>query len=189
MTLVLDSTLASASDGKSAHHQVVVLRDVAVLELLYGSALRVSELCGLDLDDIDFERRTIRVLGKGNKQRVVPMGVPSVRALERWITQARPTWLTAESNDAVFLGHRGRRLDQRAARRAVTTVTQGISGIPRVAPHGLRHTAATHILEGGADLRTVQELLGHATLSTTQLYTHVSLDRLRSSYEQAHPRA
>lgn len=189
ITQVLDSKSAPVGDGKGGEPAVVVLRDVAVLELLYGSALRVSELCGLDLDDIDFDRRTVRVLGKGNKQRVVPMGLPSVRALESWINQGRPAWLTAESNGAVFLGHRGRRLDQRAARRVVTTVTQGISGIPQVAPHGLRHTAATHILEGGADLRTVQELLGHATLSTTQLYTHVSLDRLRSSYEQAHPRA
>jgi integrase/recombinase XerC len=189
MIQVLDSKTTPVEDRTSEEPDVVLLRDVAILELLYGSALRVSELCGLDLDDIDFDRRTLRVLGKGNKQRVVPMGLPSVRAVENWINQGRPTWMTAESNGAIFLGHRGRRLDQRAARRVVTTVTQGLSGIPQVAPHGLRHTAATHILEGGADLRTVQELLGHATLSTTQLYTHVSLDRLRSSYEQAHPRA
>jgi len=189
MAQVLDSTATPALDGAGEEPEPALLRDVAILEVLYGSALRVSELCGLDLNDIDFERRTIRVLGKGNKQRVVPMGLPSVRAVQRWMSQGRPAWLTAESNEAVFLGHRGGRLDQRAARRIVTTVTQGISGIPQVAPHGLRHTAATHILEGGADLRTVQELLGHATLSTTQLYTHVSLDRLRSSYEQAHPRA
>lgn len=189
MTQVLDSAIAPAGPATSAEANIVGMRDAAIMELLYGSALRVSELCGLDLDEIDFERRTVRVLGKGNKQRVVPMGGPSVRALLDWIRHGRPTWVTAESNDAVFLGHRGRRLDQRAARRVVTSVTEGISGVPKIAPHGLRHTAATHILEGGADLRTVQELLGHATLSTTQLYTHVSLDRLRSSYEQAHPRA
>ncbi|NQU36662.1 MAG: tyrosine recombinase XerC [Actinobacteria bacterium] len=189
MTQVLEATASAGQGNTSEQQDVTVTRNVAVVELLYGSALRVSELCGLDVADIDFERRTIRVLGKGNKQRVVPMGLPSLRALERWIDHGRSTWVTAESDDAVFLGRRGRRLDQRAARRVVTTVTEGISGVPQVAPHGLRHTAATHILEGGADLRTVQELLGHATLSTTQLYTHVSLDRLRSSYEQAHPRA
>ncbi len=187
MSQVLNSVSVSAKPSES--RSVIELRDEAMLELLYGSALRVSELCGLDIADIDFERRTVRVLGKGNKQRVVPMSAPSAGALQRWLNAGRPSWVTTESNGAAFLGQRGGRLDQRAARRVVTSVTAGISGVPHVAPHGLRHTAATHVLEGGADLRTVQELLGHANLSTTQLYTHVSLDRLRSSYEQAHPRA
>jgi integrase/recombinase XerC len=189
MTQVLEAKVVPPQDASDAEVDVVGLRDIAILELLYGSALRVSELCGLDLDEVDFDRRTIRVLGKGNKQRVVPMGAPSARALERWIRTGRPAWVTAESNGAVFLGRRGRRLDQRAARRVVSSVTQATADVPQVAPHGLRHTAATHILEGGADLRTVQELLGHANLSTTQLYTHVSIDRLKVSYEQAHPRA
>ncbi|MGA9147541.1 MAG: tyrosine recombinase XerC [Candidatus Nanopelagicales bacterium] len=176
---------AEANAKQSAVH----LRDAAVLEILYATAVRVSELCGLDLDDVDFSRRTIKVLGKGDKQRVVPFGAPAEAALELWLTHGRPILATTESNDALLLGARGGRLDQRAARRAVSVATQGIDGIPAMAPHGLRHTAATHVLEGGADLRTVQELLGHATLATTQLYTHVSLERLRSVYEQAHPRA
>lgn len=165
------------------------LRDAAILELLYATAVRVSELCGLDRCDVDFERRTIRVLGKGNKERVVPFGGPAQTSLELWLRFGYPILATTESNDALFLGIRGRRLDQRAARNAVNVATQGLEGVPKIAPHGLRHTAATHVLEGGADLRTVQELLGHATLATTQLYTHVSLERLRSVYEQAHPRA
>ncbi len=188
MTDVLDSQrdeLARDSQAESPEG----LRDIAVLEMLYGSALRVSELCGLDLEDIDLERRTLRVLGKGNKQRVVPIGLPALRAVTHWIEAGRGHWVTAESDDAVFIGQRGRRLDPRSARRVVNAATRGIDGVAQLSPHGLRHTAATHVLEGGADLRTVQELLGHASLSTTQLYTHVSLDRLRTSYEQAHPRA
>lgn len=169
--------------------EAVRLRDAAVLELLYATAVRVSELVGLDRADVDFGRRTVRVLGKGNKQRVVPFGGPAQEHLQAWLTYGYPHLVTAESNDALFLGVRGRRLDQRAARNAVNLATQGVAGVPKIAPHGLRHTAATHVLEGGADLRTVQELLGHATLATTQLYTHVSLERLRSVYEQAHPRA
>lgn len=164
-------------------------RDKALLELLYASGIRISELCGLDLADIDHERQTIRVLGKGNKQRTVPVGAPAMGSINEWLTHGRPKLATAESDGALFLGSRGKRLDQRVARKVVTVATQRVSGVPTVAPHGLRHTAATHVLEGGADLRTVQELLGHATLGTTQIYTHVTLERLRSVYEQAHPRA
>lgn len=169
--------------------QVIHLRDAAMIELLYATAVRVSELCSLDVGAVDFHRRTVTVVGKGNKQRAVPFGKPAQSWLELWISDGRPQLVTAESNDALFLGVRGRRIDQRTARKAVTLATQGFPGITPMAPHGLRHTAATHVLEGGADLRTVQELLGHATLATTQLYTHVSLERLRSVYEQAHPRA
>lgn len=185
---VAEATPASDAD-MGPKDLALRIRDAAVLELLYATAVRVSELCGLDRRDVDFERRTIQVLGKGDKQRVVPFGAPAQACLDGWLTHGRPILATTESNDALFLGARGRRLDQRAARRAVSVATQGIDGIPAMAPHGLRHTAATHVLEGGADLRTVQELLGHATLATTQLYTHVSLERLRSVYEQAHPRA
>lgn len=187
---VLDRVeLPTSQDGEDEFVRAVHIRDAAILELLYASAVRVSELCGLDLADVDFQRRTIRVVGKGDKQRVVPFGAPAQEWLDAWLTDGRPVLVTAESNDALFLGLRGRRLDQRTARRAVSLATQGLPGVPTIAPHGLRHTAATHVLEGGADLRTVQELLGHATLATTQLYTHVSLERLRSVYEQAHPRA
>ncbi len=169
--------------------RAVCLRDAAIFEVLYATAIRVSELCGLDKTDIDLERRTLRVLGKGDRERTVPFGAPAQKHLETWLTFGYPHFATTESNDALFLGVRGRRLDQRAARNAVNLATQGFTGIPTISPHGLRHTAATHVLEGGADLRIVQEFLGHATIATTQLYTHVSLERLRSVYEQAHPRA
>ena len=168
---------------------VQALRDQAVLELLYATGIRVSELCGLDRDDIDLERRTIRVLGKGRKERTVPLGEPAIAALDRWLTQGRPVWATADSGPALLLGARGRRLDPRTARRAVHERLQAVPGLPDLGPHGLRHSAATHLLEGGADLRTVQELLGHATLATTQIYTHVSIERLRATYDRAHPRA
>ncbi|MDQ1685322.1 MAG: integrase/recombinase XerC [Frankiaceae bacterium] len=166
-----------------------LLRDQAVLELLYAGALRVSELCGLDLDDVDLSRRTVRVLGKGNKERVVPIGAPAARAVSDWVSQGRPRWVQAPSGSALLLGARGGRLDPRTARRVVHRRIAAAGGLPDLGPHGLRHTAATHLLEGGADLRSVQELLGHATLATTQIYTHVSIERLRASYERAHPRA
>lgn len=167
----------------------VALRDQAILELLYASGIRVSELTGLDREAIDRHRRVIRVLGKGSKQRTVPFGLPADRALERWLASGRPVLAGRESGDAVFLGRRGRRIDQRAVRTLVHRRTAAVDGAPEIAPHGLRHTAATHLLEGGADLRTVQELLGHASLATTQLYTHVSTERLTAVYRQAHPRA
>jgi integrase/recombinase XerC len=165
------------------------LRDDAVLELLYATGIRVSELTGLDVDRLDRHRRVVRVLGKGGKERTVPYGVPAEAALERWLTAGRPRLLTAESGSAVFLGRRGRRMDQRAVRTVVHRRTAALPGAPELAPHGLRHTAATHLLAGGADLRSVQELLGHASLATTQRYTHVSAERLAAVYRQAHPRA
>lgn len=165
------------------------LRDAAVIELLYATAIRVSELCGLDVDDIDTGRRTIRVLGKGGKERTVPVGVPAARAIDRWHRSGRPQLATPDSGPALFLGVRGRRLDPRSARRIVHERLAAVPAVPDTAPHGIRHTAATHLLEGGADLRSVQEILGHSSLATTQIYTHVSAERLRSSYRQAHPRA
>ena len=165
------------------------LRDRALVELLYASAVRVSELCGLDVDDLDPGRRVVRVMGKGAKERTVPLGVPAARAVEAWLVRGRPEWAGPHSGPALFLGRRGRRLDPRSARRVVHERIAEVPDVPDLGPHGLRHSAATHLLEGGADLRTVQELLGHATLATTQIYTHVSVERLRAAYEQAHPRA
>jgi integrase/recombinase XerC len=165
------------------------LRDVAVLELLYATGIRVGELCGLDVDDLDPERRVVRVLGKGRKERTVPYGVPAEQALGAWVRRGRPEVAVPGAGAALFLGARGRRIDQRAVRSLVHARLADVPGAPDLGPHGLRHTAATHLLEGGADLRTVQELLGHASLATTQIYTHVTTDRLRQAYRQAHPRA
>jgi integrase/recombinase XerC len=167
----------------------VQLRDRLVMELLYGSGIRVAELVGLDLGDLDRSRRVLRVLGKGDKQRSVPYGLPAEQALREWLAEGRPRWQTATSGNALLLGRRGGRLDQRTARAVVNRATAGVVGGIGLSPHGLRHSAATHLLDGGADLRAVQELLGHASLATTQIYTHVSVDRLRSSFNQAHPRA
>lgn len=167
----------------------VRLRDLAVLEVLYASGIRVGELCGLDLEDVDPSRRVLRVLGKGGKERTVPVGGPALAAVERWTRVGRPALRTAVSAQALFLGVRGRRVDPRTVRRAVHDLLAHVPGAPDLGPHGLRHSAATHMLEGGADLRSVQELLGHATLATTQIYTHVSVDRLKATYDQAHPRA
>ena len=167
----------------------VALRDAAMLELLYATGIRVGELCGLDVDDLDDGRRTVRVLGKGGKERVVPYGLPAAAALETWLVRGRAQLFREDSPPAAFLGRRGGRIDQRQVRQVVHLALERIEGVPSLGPHGLRHSAATHLLDGGADLRSVQELLGHATLTTTQLYTHVSVDRLRASYRQAHPRA
>lgn len=181
---LINAATAVADDGTPAG-----VRDVAVLELLYATGVRVGELVGLDLDDVDPERRVVRVLGKGRKERSVPYGSPAAQAVERWLRHGRPAVVTDASGPALFLGVRGGRLDQRVVREMVHRRLSEVPGAPDMGPHGLRHTAATHLLEGGADLRTVQELLGHASLSTTQLYTHVSTDRLRRAYTQAHPRA
>lgn len=167
----------------------VGLRDRAMLEVLYASGLRVGELCALDVDDVDEGRRLLRVWGKGAKERRVPYGVPAQHALDAWRARGRPALVRAESGPALFLGARGGRIDQRTVRRAVHAYLRRVPAAPDVGPHGLRHSAATHLLEGGADLRSVQEILGHATLATTQIYTHVSAERLKASYEQAHPRA
>jgi len=167
----------------------VGLRDVAMLELLYATGIRVGELVGLDVDDVDDDRFVVRVLGKGRKERSVPFGLPAARALDRWLTAGRPVLRVEGAGAALFLGARGKRIDQRAVRTLVHRRIAEVPGAPDISPHGLRHTAATHLLEGGADLRSVQELLGHASLATTQLYTHVTTDRLRRAYRQAHPRA
>ncbi|NHC13552.1 tyrosine recombinase XerC [Motilibacter sp. E257] len=165
------------------------LRDLAILEVLYASGVRVAELCGLDIDDIDRSRRVLRVVGKGDKERTVPLGVPALRAVDDWLSRGRPDVRTDASGPALFLGARGARIDVRTVRRVVHAMLAKVPGAPDLGPHGLRHSAATHLLDGGADLRSVQELLGHATLSTTQLYTHVSVERLKATYERAHPRA
>jgi integrase/recombinase XerC len=181
---LLEAAASHADDGSP-----VGVRDVAIIELLYATGIRVGELCGLDVDDVDRERRVVRVLGKGRKERTVPFGTPAERAVERWLQTGRPALAVDGSGAALFLGARGGRIDQRAVRTLVHTRLVDVPGAPDLGPHGLRHTAATHLLEGGADLRTVQELLGHASLATTQIYTHVTTDRLRRAYRQAHPRA
>lgn len=164
-------------------------RDCAMVEVLYASGARVSELCGLDLKDIDYERNTIRVIGKGNKERTIPLGNPAMRALDAWLKEGRPLLAGDKSDRAVFLGARGKRIDQRTVRTVVYQALQALEGAVKLGPHALRHSAATHLLEGGADLRTVQEILGHASLATTQIYTHVSTERLQKAFKQAHPRA
>ncbi len=180
----LSAAAVAADDGDPA-----ALRDLAMVELLYASGMRVGELAALDIDDVDLGARTATVLGKGARERIVPFGVPAERAIGEWLTRARPRLMNAASGPALFLGARGGRVDQRQVRTAVRTATARPDGAPSVAPHGLRHTAATHLLDGGADLRTVQELLGHKSLATTQLYTQVSVERLKETYARAHPRA
>ena len=165
------------------------LRDAAMLELLYATGIRVGELVALDVGDLDRERNLVRVFGKGRKERSVPFGHPAAKALDRWVNQGRPPLVSDGAGAALFVGARGRRIDQRAVRTLVHQRIAEVPGAPDIGPHGLRHTAATHLLEGGADLRAVQEMLGHASLATTQLYTHVSSERLRRAYQQAHPRA
>ncbi|MFY1619833.1 tyrosine recombinase XerC [Micromonospora sp. WMMD736] len=177
-----DPTTAGAADA------AVALRDRALLELLYATGVRVSEACGLDVADVDHGRRVIRVFGKGRRERSVPYGVPAQRALDEWLRQGRPALVAAHSGDALLLGARGGRLNPTTARQIVGGYADA-AGLPRTSPHGLRHSAATHLLEGGADLRAVQELLGHSSLASTQIYTHVSVERLRAAYRQAHPRA
>src|SRR5437667_109678 len=167
----------------------VALRDSAVLELLYATGIRVSELCGLDAGHLDQGRRTVRVRGKGDKERTVPVGVPALRAVTRWLDAGRPALATAASGPALFLGVRGGRLDPRTARRIVHGRLREAGTTRDTGPHGIRHSTATHLLEGGADLRSVQEILGHSSPATTQIYTHVTIERLKSSYRQAHPRA
>jgi integrase/recombinase XerC len=181
---LIDAATRMADDGSPTG-----LRDVAMLELLYATGVRVGELVGLDVDDVDRSRNVVRVLGKGRKERTVPFGNPAAAAVDAWLERGRPLIVEPGAGAALFLGTRGRRIDQRAVRTLVHRRIADVEGAPDIGPHGLRHTAATHLLEGGADLRSVQELLGHASLATTQLYTHVSTDRLRQAYRQAHPRA
>ena len=179
----------SAAKSGAAEGDPLALRDLLIVELLYATGIRVSELCGLDIDDVDSGRRVLRVVGKGDKQRTVPFGEPAELALTRWLTDGRQALAITTSGPALLLGARGGRLDQRQARTVVHQTIAAVHGAPDIGPHGLRHSAATHLLEGGADLRVVQELLGHSTLATTQLYTHVSVARLRAVHDQAHPRA
>ncbi|WFF09974.1 tyrosine recombinase XerC [Micromonospora sp. WMMD1076] len=184
-TVAEPASAESAGDGPP---DAVLLRDRLLLELLYGTGVRISEACGLNVTDVDQGRRVVRVLGKGGRERSVPYGVPAQRALDAWLRDGRPALLAPGSGRALLLGARGGRLNPTTARRIVSGWA-GAAGIPRVTPHGLRHSAATHLLEGGADLRAVQELLGHSSLASTQIYTHVSVERLRAAYRQAHPRA
>jgi integrase/recombinase XerC len=192
---ISDVLASSAADveqpppGRTPAGTAVALRDAAILELLYATGIRVSELCGLDTGALDLGRRTARVFGKGGKERTVPVGIPAVRAVEQWRQVGRPVLATKSSGTALFVGVRGGRIDPRTARRVVHERLRAAGVGTDTGPHGLRHTAATHLLEGGADLRSVQEMLGHSSLATTQIYTHVSVDRLKASYRQAHPRA
>ena len=182
-----DLVLHAIQSKRDEQPTPINIRDLAMIEVLYASGIRVSELCGLDLGDFDQSRNTLQVLGKGNKERVVPLGIPAVKALQNWLSEARPQLINESSASAIFLGSRGKRIDQRTVREVVYDAMSAIGS--HMSPHGLRHTAATHLLEGGADLRTVQEILGHSSLATTQIYTHVSPQRLQQAYQQAHPRA
>ena len=165
------------------------LRDWAIVETLYGSGIRVSELVGLDVGDVDQNRNTLRVIGKGDKERVVPIGTPALNAINKWLKEGRVALQNENSDNALFIGSRGKRIDQRVVREIVYEAVQSLGNNKKLGPHALRHSAATHLLEGGADLRTVQEILGHSSLATTQIYTHVTQDRIKKAYEQAHPRA
>jgi len=188
---VADASLAMDALGTRVGEEEgpLAMRDLAILEVLYATGARVSELCGLDFEDVDYLRKTIRVLGKGNKERTIPLGNPAMKALEAWIKSGRSLVVTDKSGSAIFLGARGKRIDQRTVRTIVYEALSALEGVERMGPHALRHSAATHLLEGGADLRTVQEILGHASLATTQIYTHVSTERLQKAFKQAHPRA
>jgi site-specific recombinase XerD len=183
---LLDRVAAVDADEPRAH--ALALRDVAVLEVLYGTGLRVSECCGLDLRDCDLDRAMLTVLGKGAKVRRLPLGAPARDAVAAWLRDGRPVLATAASPaDGVFLNQRGKRLSPRDARRILER--HPMPDGQTLHPHVLRHAYATHLLEGGADLRAVQELLGHSDLATTQIYTHLTRERLRAVYEATHPRA
>jgi integrase/recombinase XerC len=184
LTRLLTSLEEAAAGGEP-----LPVRNRAIVELLYATGVRVGELAGLDIDDLDPDRRTLRVIGKGNKERTVPYGVPAALALDDWLRRGRPLLVRDNSGPALFLGSRGSRVDQRQVRELVNKLLEALGDTSASGPHALRHSAATHLLDGGADLRAVQEILGHSSLATTQIYTHVSVDRLRSSYQQAHPRA
>ena len=209
----MTDALTKAADDAATHpNDPLALRDVAILEFLYATAARVSEVCALNLDDVDFTRRTARLSGKGGRDRTVPFGVPAERALHAWLADAargavlakragaatgwvgggggnQKTATTTATTEAVFLGARGSRIDPAVVRRLVHARLRATPNTPDTGPHGFRHTAATHLIEGGADLRDVQELLGHATLATTQIYTHVTAERIKARYAQSHPRA
>lgn len=183
MTEIFESLEQLAQEGTPS-----ALRDLLLVELLYATGARVSEIAGLNLDDVDSTRRLIRVTGKGNKQRMIPYGTPAEAALDRWITQGRPQLASNKTKFELLLNSQGGRLGVRQIYEVVAKALAG-TAIGAAGPHALRHTAATHLLDGGADLRAVQELLGHASLGTTQIYTHVSIERLKAGYTSAHPRA
>ncbi|MCL2787535.1 MAG: tyrosine recombinase XerC [Micrococcales bacterium] len=182
------SRLANLAQTRADDGDPVHLRDWAFVELAYATGARVSELVTLNVAAVDLDERLARVLGKGNKERMVPFGIPAARAVASWLADGRPQLVTPDSGPALFLGARGGRLNPRQAREAVHRLA-ALADVKDIAPHGLRHSAATHLLDGGSDLRVVQELLGHASLATTQRYTHISTERLRAAYLQAHPRA
>lgn len=184
MIEVLDSLNTAANETDNG----MAIRDRAILETLYATGIRVSELAGLDIDSIDRSRNVIRVFGKGGKERMVPIGKPALIAIDAWQSR-RAEFVTKDSGVAIFLGERGKRIDTRTVRTIVHRALAAVPNAPDLGPHGLRHTAATHLLEGGADIRVVQEILGHVSLTTTQIYTHVSVDRLKEAFKQAHPRA
>ena len=191
-----DDRRAGLARGDCA--EAVRLRDAAIVELLYATGMRVAELVGMDVTDVDLGRRVAKITGKGSKQRVVPFGVPAAKAVGAWLDRGRMVLLDAarrrtgessvESVAALFVGVRGGRLNQRVARQVVHAEARQ-AGVPDIAPHALRHSAATHMLNGGADLREVQEMLGHSSLATTQRYTHVSIEQLKRCYGRAFPRA
>ena len=182
-SILMETARARAEDGAPA-----CLRDWAALELLYATGIRVGELVNVNVADINRHERLVRVMGKGAKERLVPFGVPAGRAVDEWLMSGRPHLVRDEQEQALLIGHRGQRWGQRQVRKVVHEMA-AFAGIEDIAPHGLRHSAATHLLDGGSDLRGVQEVLGHASLATTQKYTHISVERLRSSYALAHPRA
>jgi integrase/recombinase XerC len=182
----IDGLLAGLA-ARAQSGEALATRDLAIVELLYASALRVSEVAGLDLGDVDASRLTVRVVGKGSKERVVPFGAPAQRAIADWERHRHE--LATEYTEALFLGARGKRIGTRTIYELIANLLADVPGSGPAGPHTLRHTAATHLLDGGADLRSVQEMLGHASLGTTQLYTHVSAERLKESYNRAHPRA
>jgi len=180
-------TLLQVARTRADDADPVHIRDWAALELLYAAGLRIGELVGVDVAEVDLGERLVRVLGKGATERVVPFGVPAGRALQEWL-DVRAELATAASPGALFLGVRGGRINARTLREVVYRLT-ALAGVRHLPPHGLRHSTATHLLDGGSDLRSVQEVLGHSSLTTTQRYTHVSAERLRNSFTQAHPRA
>ena len=184
MEEILGALTANAASGDP-----LALRDSAIMELLYAAALRVSELVSLTVDRLDLDAHSVRVIGKGDKERVVPFGAPARRALERYLREGRPALTPKAGTTQVFLSSTGAPVGVRSVYQVVARRLSELPGSGPMGPHTLRHSAATHLLDGGADLRSVQEMLGHASLGTTQIYTHVSTERLTNAYQQAHPRA
>ncbi len=180
--------LSYAATRAREENSPAAIRDWAILETIYATGIRVSEVCSLDTTSIDQQGMTLRVIGKGNKERVVPFTRACLSALQAWLSHGRPSLAIPEAGRALFVGDKGRRIDPRVIRAMIHRMCAQ-AGVRDLAPHALRHTAATHILAGGADLRAVQEMLGHSSLQTTQRYTHVDAQRLSAIYKQAHPRA